>query len=123
MILLNDVVLIVFVAIIHVSTGGQFMNMEDFKPPGFDECLSTTGLTAEDVVNESFSINKMCFIKCVLEENGIITETGELKPDNLDEVPVPAPLPEETLRDLKQCMSKMNRIERCEDMMQFMQCA
>nr|AXO78401.1 odorant binding protein 23 [Xylotrechus quadripes] len=89
------------------------------------DCIKSSGVPAEEIgkgPDSGASLEKMCFLKCLAEGMGMLSEEGDLNFDNIDNVPFRDDVPEDEKKEFIECASKVGKIEKCEDMAKVMAC-
>ncbi|XP_050503378.1 uncharacterized protein LOC126882460 [Diabrotica virgifera virgifera] len=99
--------------------------MDPTKIPGFEECIKSSGATAEELMKSPVVLNHnvFCFFKCTHEKKGSLDADGNVVVDNFIEgAKKHMTLSADQEKSLTDCLEAVGKISACEDVEKIAKC-
>lgn len=96
---------------------GKQETQQDF----IEDCLKEASASADMLVIDD-SPQKLCFMKCMAEEQGLVDSDGNPITTIDEEYVETINAPVEKKKQYIQCLKNMKKIKKCEDMLQVNTC-
>nr|WJJ63279.1 odorant binding protein 21 [Pachyrhinus yasumatsui] len=105
--------------------------VHNVKKEVYEKCLQKVGSTIEQIKEPLTALrsssdgpvdkNVLCFIKCIMEDKGLLNSSGEIIINKVKER-LASRLTESRMDEIVKCLEKIEKVVTCEDMKQILTC-